>query len=238
MSNPESKSGTVSNLTREQVAAFLQNDPDFFIEYEYLLEVLSVPHESGSAVSFVERQSSMLREKNKKLTLHLSDFCDAARHNDVQFEKTKRMVLSLLDAKTLDDLGDALEESLCRDFYGDATSLILFADQQLTVNNRRMMPREMAGLVEPLMLSNEPSCGNLSAAENHFLFEDRSAMIQSAAVIPLVQGETIGLLGIGSFDADYFQSSQGTMFLSYVGEVLSRVASRILHDKLIAGNAS
>ncbi|NQZ30674.1 MAG: DUF484 family protein [Oceanospirillaceae bacterium] len=232
MSNPENQSPSDAiSLTREQVAEYLKTDSDFFVEYQHLLEVLVVPHESGSAVSFVERQSSMLREKNKKLTLHLSDFCDAARHNDVQFEKTKRMVLALLDAQSLDDLGDALEESLCRDFFGDATSLILFSDNQLTVNNRRMMPREMAGIVEPLMLSNIPSCGNLSAAENHFLFADRAPMIQSAAVIPLVQGETIGLLGIGSYDAEYFQSSQGTMFLSYVGEVLSRVASRILHSK-------
>ena len=231
MSNSEKQSMSAA-LTREQVAIFLKSDPDFFIEHPYLLEVLAVPHDSGGAVSLVERQSSMLREKNKKLTLHLSDFCDAARHNDVQFEKTKRMVLALLDAQSLDDLGDALEESLCRDFYGDATSLILFADRELKVNNRRMMPREMAGLVEPLMLSNQPSCGNLSAAENHFLFAERAPMIQSAAVIPLVQGETIGLLGIGSYDSDYFQRSQGTMFLSYVGEVLSRVASRILQTQL------
>jgi uncharacterized protein YigA (DUF484 family) len=231
MSSAEKKGNVADSLTREQVARFLQKDPEFFVEYGHLLEVLAVPHDSGAAVSFVERQSSMLRDKNKKLAVHLSDFCDAARHNDVQFEKTKRMVLSLLDAQTLDDLGDALEESLCRDFFGDATSLILFADYQLSVNNRRMMPREMVGLIEPLMLSNLPSCGNLSAAENHFLFENRSAMIQSAAVIPLIKGETIGLLGIGSYDADYFQSSQGTMFLSYVGEVLSRVASRILHEK-------
>ena len=122
LDTPSADKAGAAKLTREQVAKYLQNDADFFIEYEYLLEVLSVPHESGAAVSFVERQSSMLRDKNKKLSLHLSDFCDAARHNDVQFEKTKRMVLSLLDAKTLDDLGVALEESLCRDFYGDTTS--------------------------------------------------------------------------------------------------------------------
>ena len=35
MSNPEAKSAT-AKLSREQVAAFLQSDPDFFIEYEYL----------------------------------------------------------------------------------------------------------------------------------------------------------------------------------------------------------
>ncbi len=105
------KQVTGEKLTREQVAAFLQNDPDFFLEYEYLLEVLSVPHPSGAAISLVERQSSLLRNKNKMLTVHLSDLCDAARHNDTQFEKTKRMVLALLDAQTLDDLGGALEST-------------------------------------------------------------------------------------------------------------------------------
>ena len=55
--------------------------------------------------------------------------------------------------------------------------------------------------------------------------------VQSSAVVPLVKGETLGLLAIGSYDPNYFQSSQGTLFLSYVGEVLSRVLARILGEQ-------
>jgi uncharacterized protein YigA (DUF484 family) len=46
-----------------------------------------------------------------------------------------------------------------------------------------------------------------------------------------VKGDTLGLLAIGSYDPNYFQSSQGTLFLSYVGEVLSRIIFRILQGQ-------
>lgn len=220
-----------SNVTAEEVAEYLANHPDFFTEHKTLLEVLTVPHNiGGSAVSLVERQTSLLRERTLQLTTHLSELIDNARHNDSQFDKTKRMVLSLLDAGTLDDVAVALEESLCRDFYGDVTSLVLFSDAPLNVNNLRMLPRATAGVVESLMVTSLPTCGQLQNIENRFLFVDEAEKVKSAAVIPLVKGETIGLLAIGSYEANYFHSSQGTLFLSYVGEVLSRVTSRLLRD--------
>ena len=60
---------------------------------------------------------------------------------------------------------------------------------------------------------------------NRFLFQDQAVRIASSAVVPLVKGENLGLLAIGSYDPHYFQSSQGTLFLSYVGEVLSRIVA-------------
>jgi uncharacterized protein YigA (DUF484 family) len=120
---------------------------------------------------------------------------------------------------------------LCRDFYGDATSLVLFADQPLNVNNLTMIPRSTAGVVESLIKTNLPTCGQLQLVENRFLFGDEANEVHSAAVVPLVKGDAIGLLAIGSHDPYYFQRSQGTLFLSYVGEVLSRVVSRILHEE-------
>ena len=221
----------VMPIDAEQVADYLGKNPDFFMSHPALLEVMSVPHNAGKAVSLVERQTSLLRERNRQLTLHMGDLIDIARHNDSQFEKTKRMVLALLDSATLDDVAVALEESLCRDFYGDATSLVLFADQPLNVNNLTMIPRPTAGVVESLIKTNLPTCGQLQLVENRFLFGDEANEVHSAAVVPLVKGDAIGLLAIGSHDPYYFQRSQGTLFLSYVGEVLSRVVSRILHEE-------
>ncbi|WP_372740003.1 DUF484 family protein [Neptunomonas sp.] len=230
MSQEENQQIKSSVINASDVAEYLAQHPDFFMQHKPLLEVMAVPHESGRAISLIERQTSLLRDRNQQLTVHLSDLIDTARHNDSQFEKTKRMVLSLLDSATLDDVAVALEESLCRDFYGDETSLVLFSDRPLNVNNLRILPRATAGVIEPLMTTNLPTCGQLQLIENRFLFEDAAVKVQSAAVIPLVKGETIGLLAIGSYDPYYFQSSQGTLFLSYVGEVLSRVASRIMHE--------
>ncbi len=221
----------LEQLTEAQVAEFLQAHPDFFTRNVKLLEKLHVPHETGRAVSLVERQTTVLREKNQNLTSHLSDLIDIARHNDVQFEKTKRMVLALLEAETLDDIAVAIDESLCQDFASDTTSLILFTHKPLDVNNLRLMMRDDANVINGLIGTNLPSCGRLSSAENEFIFADEAVKVQSAAVVPLVQGETLGLLSVGSFDPNYFTSSQGTVLLSYVGEVLSRVAYRILRQQ-------
>lgn len=218
-------------LSAEQVADYLASHPDFFTEYTWLLEKLYVPHQRGTTVSLVERQTSLLRERNQLLHGHLADMIDAARHNDVQFEKTKRMVLALLEAWTLDDVAVAVEESLCHDFYGDETALLLFSERSLESNSIRTLARAEDSLVQPLIETNLPSCGQLSEAMNRFLFQDRAVKVQSAAVVPLVKGDTLGLLAIGSYDPNYFQSSQGTLFLSYVGEVLSRIIFRILQEQ-------
>ncbi len=218
-------------VTADLVADYLAEHPDFFSQYTHLLEKLYVPHQRGTAVSLVERQTSLLRERNQQLHGHLSELIDAARYNDVQFEKTKRMVLALLEAWTLDDVAVAIEESLCRDFYGDETVLLLFSERSLESNSVRTLARAEDSLVQPLIETNLPSCGQLSEAMNRFLFQERSVKVQSAAVVPLVKGDTLGLLAIGSHDPNYFQSSQGTLFLSYVGEVLSRVICRILQEQ-------
>ncbi len=211
----------------QQVADFLASNPDFFSRHGALLEKLYVPHETGTAVSLVARQTGVLREKNQQLRTHLSDLIEVARHNDVQFEKTKRMVLALLGCETLDDVAVAIDESLCGDFQGDITSLLLLGDGDSGGSERRLMPEE-AQILEPLLGTNLPSCGRLPEPQHLFIFQEQAFRIQSAAVVPLVQGETLGLLAIGSYDPNYFQSSQGTLFLCYVGEVLSQVLSRIL----------
>ena len=222
---------TATTINEAQVVEFLLDNPDFFANNAKLLEKLRVPHETGKAVSLVERQTSVLREKNQNLTAHLSDLIDIARHNDAQFDKTKRMVLALLEAQTLDDIAVAIDESLCQDFQSDITSLILFTDKPLNVNNLALIKYSEAEPIKGLIATNLPSCGRLSQAENSFIFNDQATRVESAAVVPLVQGDTLGLLAIGSFDPNYFSSSQGTVLLSYVGEVLSRVAYRTLQQQ-------
>lgn len=229
--NDASEALNTPAVTAEQVAEYLVNHPDFFTAHTWLLEKLYVPHQRGTAVSLVERQTSLLRERNQQLHGHLADLIDAARHNDVQFEKTKRMVLALLEAGTLDDVAVAVEESLCHDFYGDETALLLFSERSLGSNSIRTLARAEDSLVQPLIETNLPSCGQLSEAMNRFLFQEQAVKVQSAAVVPLVKGDTLGLLAIGSYDPNYFQSSQGTLFLSYVGEVLSRIIFRLLQAR-------
>lgn len=217
-----------AQISEQQVAEYLKQHPDFFTGNEHLLEKLYVPHQRGNTVSLVERQTSLLRQKNQQLHDYLGDLVGVARENDIQFNKTKSMVLALLEAETLDDVAVAIDESLCQDFYSDTTALVLFSDQPELQNNLQLVSIEDSACIQPLTESSLTRCGSLSELQNQFLFREQAFKVKSAAAVPLVKGETLGLLAIGSFDPTYFQSNQGTLFLDYIGQVLSRVVSRLL----------
>lgn len=214
----------------QMVVEYLETHPEFFARHQSLLQTLRIPHQRGGAISLVERQTEMLREQNREMRSQLHDLLDAARYNDLQFEKTKRLVLSLLEAETLDQLTDVVEEGFCRDFNGDLTQLILLDQPQIgdTGNYKLVSMQQAESQVLELVESDWALCGSLSDRQRQFLFGDRADKVLSAAVVPLVQGKTLGLLAVGSFEANYFHSSMGTLFLNYIGEVLSRILYRLL----------
>lgn len=214
----------------QMVVEYLETHPEFFARHQSLLQTLRIPHQRGGAISLVERQTEMLREQNREMRSQLHDLLDAARYNDLQFEKTKRLVLSLLEAETLDQLTDVIEEGFCRDFSGDLTQLILLDQPQIseTGNYKLVTMQQAESQVLELVESDWALCGSLSDRQRQFLFGDRADKVLSAAVVPLVKGKTLGMLAIGSFEANYFHSSMGTLFLNYIGEVLSRILFRLL----------
>ena len=56
---------TKRTLTAQQVMAYLGEHPDFFQDKDQLLTQMRIQHERGSAISLVERQMAVLRERNK-----------------------------------------------------------------------------------------------------------------------------------------------------------------------------
>jgi hypothetical protein len=85
------------------------------------------PHQRGDTVSLVERQIK-LRDRNIEMRHRLSQLMDVARDNDRLFDKTRRLILDLMDAASLEDVVMAVEDSLRQDFQVPFVSLILFGD--------------------------------------------------------------------------------------------------------------
>src|SRR5690606_36349176 len=112
-------------LDADAVAQYLRQHPEFFVDFEELIPELRIPHQPGQAVSLVERQVKLLRERNIELRQRLNQLMDVARDNDRLFDKSKRLVLALLDAGDLEDLISAVEDSLRHDFQVPFVSLVL-----------------------------------------------------------------------------------------------------------------
>lgn len=220
-----------TELTNEQVATFLRDHEDFFNERSDLLELLRLPDPRGGAVSLLERQAQVLRERNGELRERLGKLVDIARENDRLFEKTRKLVLRLLEAKSLPNLIDNLCQALAQEFGTDTIGLLIY--QQTDVKTRhqqvRCLPQaELPEALQSLLQSGRAVCGALRPAELEQLFPSDHARVKSAAMVPLFRQQPLGLLAIGSFTADHFKSSLGTLFISHIGDVLARRLAEFL----------
>lgn len=216
-----------ATLTDDDVAEFLRDHPEFFIERPALLAEIELPHTGGKGTtSLIERQVSILRERNIAMRQRVDQLLHTARRNDQLFEKTRKLTLDLVQGNSIDSLVDALFSSFDQDFAIEQTQLILLSDnpQQTTNERTRYMSADTLQDAIPSLSSKlKIFCGQLTDKEKHLLFQDSDEDVQSAAVVPLLAGkERLGLLAIGNKDAQYYRSSMDTLFLSHIADIFSQ----------------
>ena len=215
-----------SDLDDEAVVRYLRANPTFFAEHDELLGELHIPHQRGDSVSLVERQLKLLRDRNIEMRHRLSQLMDVARDNDRLFDKTRRLILDLLDASSLEEVVMAVEDSLRQEFKVSFVSLILFGENATPVG-RWVNSAEAHQAIGGLLGSGKTVSGNLRDHELDFLFgADQRKEVGSSAVATLDYQGLHGVLAIGSHDPQHYKSSVGTLFLSYIAEVLGRVVPR------------
>ncbi|MDB4260976.1 DUF484 family protein [Porticoccaceae bacterium] len=217
----KTKADSIEKVVRE----FLRENPDFLDKNTDILETMVLSHNSGKAISLVERQVGVMRDRNKEMRSRLDNMLQTAQDNDLLFEKTKRLVLNLLEAKTLGSLVEAVYDSLGKDYGIEFYSLTLFGDE-------KKLPRTLARIastekanerVGTLIGANRTVCGVLREDEMVFLFGERGRQVGSVAAVPLRYDSLYGILAVGNSDPNFYKSSMGTLFLSYVAEILNRV---------------
>ena len=216
-------------VTAQSVEDFLKSNPDFFINRPDLIADLNLSHESGNAISLVERQVSILRERNIEMRHRLNDLLENARDNDKLFDKTKRLVLALIESHDLRSFVDALYYSFEKEFNIHYTRLILFSGQTLPESQARVEDIYVArNHIGKRLQTPKSVTGGMDVKELQFLFDDDAHQVGSAAIAVLNHGNNIGVLAIGNQDPTYYNSSMGTLFLSYIAEVLNRTLPKLL----------
>ncbi len=224
MSNPQQP----QPLTEEQVVTYLKAHPEFFIDQDDLLTQMRIPHARGSSISLVERQVTVLRERNADIQSRLAHLMDVARDNDRLFEKVRRLVLEVLDAQTLDELVGVVDDSLRHSFKVPFSALILFSEKQVSVGRSTSLKTAQQH-IGGLLVGGKAFCGVLRPKQLEFLFGDeQAAQIKSAAVVALDYQGIQGVLAVGSSDQQHYSNSVDTLFLTYLADVLARVLAPLL----------
>ncbi|MEJ2345390.1 MAG: DUF484 family protein [Gammaproteobacteria bacterium] len=232
MSTQHERNFIETPITEQSVAEYLREHPDFFQQHQSLLASLQVPHSCGSAVSLVEYQLSILRQQNGQMKRKLKELVHLGRENDRLSERMLHLTVALIEATDLEQVLNAVEDTLRHDFKADALALRLFdPDGQLDALRPELVLRpgdpELAEF-DQLFKSNRPLCGRLRGAQTRFLFGDRAEEIGSAALIPVGRRGEFGLLGIGSDDPERFHPGMGTLFLGRLSVLIGAALQRQL----------
>jgi uncharacterized protein YigA (DUF484 family) len=218
---------TQEKLGAHEIAAWLRRHPRFLQQFPDLAVTLVVPREEGSAASLASYQLEVLRDKNRELSRRLQELFGNAQENERLSVRTHQLTLALMRQDSAADTLRAMAASLAEDFNGDLVRLVMFkpvdgiADvdwmQVIAQDDARLQPfRDCLG-------DGEPLCGRLQPEKHAVLYGVRAEEVQSTALLPL---PGVGMVAVGSRDANRFFPGMGTLFLRMMGESLVTALKR------------
>lgn len=202
--------------TESDVVAYLREHRDFLDAHPELLAELEVAHQSGGAVSLIERQVGMLRQQNSQLKNEIRALLHVARENDALSENMHRLTLDLLQCEDPDDVVASLYESL-RDHFGIEQVVVLLPHGE---------NRETHDAFVELLHDSVPFCGQLEEEQRRILFGEELEHGASVALLPLGEFGEYGLVALGSSDPQYYHEKMGTHFLSQLSALVSTALLR------------
>lgn len=193
---------------------FLARTPDFFMRHAEVLESMPIRHSSGGAASLIERQVQVLRGNNERLNQRLEQLLDNARHNEARVKGINALAQSLICADTLNHVIDSVVTSLQTEFAVDTVQLALFKPPEQASNQHVLaLPQEAAPTaLQDFFRMGQVVCDALDSDVAACLFADQP-QLQSAALVPLGRNDCLGLLALGSADAQRFTPDMGKLFL-------------------------
>jgi uncharacterized protein len=221
-----------AQLSHEQVAEYLRDNPAFFELHGELLSSITVPHPHGSrAVSLVERQVEVLRERHKALEMRMAEMLRAGQENDAIADRLQRWTRDLLREPDLAALPAVVVDGLREGFSVPQVALRVWR----VAEAYRELPA--AQPVEPEVVTltdsfKQPYCGPNADFTAAGWLAGGGADTRSLALLPLRVGfapESFGLLVLGSPDAERFKAGLGTAFLERIAELASAALSRLTH---------
>ena len=218
-----------------EMVRYLRDHPAFFEDHQDVLAGMVLSHESGSAVSLIERQVQILREQKDEHKRKLQNLIAAAQNNEKLNNNVNALILELLDAPTLGDVLSAIEHRMRADFEADAIVVKLLASGNNVLKEHvELTSWQQPALIigEKVMTARQPVCGSFNSDQMQALFDD--ADIKSAGIFPLSEDENskncFGIVAIGSYDPQRFRADMGTLFLTLLGQVLTRILKRHLEE--------
>ena len=216
-------------MKSDEIAQYLQDHPQFFEEHAELMSHMVIPHpHGGRTISITERQMLSLRDKNKQLEVKMNELLQFGEENDSISEKMHRLGVAMIAAASFQSVLHTLNFHLRDDFSIPHVALRLWnrPDNADELPEFTDVSAELQAFAETL---GQPYCGSTSGFETSSWFGEASKQVRSQALIAMRNGGgTIGMIALGSEDAQRFYAGMGTLYLERLGEMASAALARVL----------
>lgn len=210
-----------------RVIDFLKAHPDFFSSHPQVLADINVPHpQAGQAISLVERQAMVLRERIKVMELKLAELLRHGQENDAIAKSIQHWVRGLFLHHDRAELPSHLAETIAKGFSVPQVAIGIWRPAA-DLSGATWVVSPDADYVAQIDGMKLPAVGpaNISAA-TAILAEPQEA--KSVAILPLRKGaapQAFGVLVFGSPDPHRFAAHLGVAFLEQISELASAALS-------------
>ena len=214
-------------LNAMEVASYLRRHPEFLKDFPDIALALQVPRDQGASTSLASYQLEVLRDKNRDMDRRLRELIEIAAENEQLMVRVHSLTVGLMRERTLADSVRRVAAGLTEDFHTDLVRLVLFrADAELPAADWLVAQADGAKAMPAFaefMQRNEPLCGRLQPEKLDALFGDKAVEVRSAVLVPI---DGVGMLAIGSHDANRFHPGMGTVFLKLIAEATAAAVAR------------
>ena len=220
-----------SDLTDEQVAAYLRDHPDFFTQRAALLQIMTPPARwSGDTVVDMQRYMvESLRGEIAGLRDCANEVIETSRANLAIQSRTHAAVLALVAAPDLDQVIHAVCDDLpiLLDVDVAVLSIEPGAGLELMIGG---LGRLQSGDVDRFVGPGRDVALYREMRDDGLLFGPAAGLVRSAALARIRCGEDgrMGLLSFGSRREGAFHPGQGTELLRFLAKVVEMCLVRML----------
>jgi len=219
-------------LSAMEVASYLRRHPEFLAEFPDIALTLAMPREQGSTTSLASYQLDVLRDKNRELNRRLHELIEIAAENEQLMVRVHSLTVALMRERTLGGSVRRVVAGLTEDFHTDLVRLVLFRAASADLPAAEWLILAASGANDlpafaEFVKRNEPLCGRLQQDKLDALFGAQAGEVGSTVLMPI---DGVGMLAVGSHDANRFHPGMGTVFLKLIGEAIAAAIARFPRD--------
>jgi len=222
----EMKKGNKSSINDLLIKEFLLVNPNYLVDNPDILNALNITHESGIAVSLIQKQVELLRSDLHIANEKLRSLINIAKTNESLLEVSKKLTLDLLSTRDISMVIQILETTFISELDATQCKVYFFSpikSKKLPLG--RIKDELFANYIEELLKSRDKFYGDLDKESMYKIFEP-TPDIKEVILIKLNCISTSGVVAIGSNVKGKYDATKATTFLDFIIRILSKIIDR------------